>query len=46
MTTRAIAFMLDTYLERCGLLERSEQGEKLEGQHSVHSLCAPSAKAL
>jgi integrase/recombinase XerD len=37
MTTRAIAFMVDTYLARCGLLER-EDGMKLDGQHSCHSL--------
>jgi integrase/recombinase XerD len=30
--------MLDAYLERCGLLERDEKGNKLEGQHSCHSL--------
>jgi site-specific recombinase XerD len=37
MTTRAIAFMVDTYLERCGLLERQDN-VKLDGQHSCHSL--------
>ena len=46
LTTRAIAFMLDAYLERCGLLERSEQGEKLGGQHSVHSLRHTFCKSL
>ncbi|RKP44483.1 hypothetical protein D7Z26_26595 [Cohnella endophytica] len=46
LTTRAIAFMLDVYLERCGLLERSEQGEKLGGQHSVHSLRHTFCKSL
>ncbi|PWK15728.1 tyrosine-type recombinase/integrase [Tumebacillus permanentifrigoris] len=38
MTTRAIEHMLDSYLERCGLLERSADGMKLGGQHSCHSL--------
>jgi integrase/recombinase XerD len=46
MTTRAIAFMMDRYLERCGLLERSEKGEKLEGQHSFHSLRHTFCKSL
>jgi integrase/recombinase XerD len=46
MTTRAIAFMMDGYLERCGLLERSEKGEKLEGQHSFHSLRHSFCKSL
>lgn len=46
MTTRAIAFMMDGYLERCGLLERSEKGEKLEGQHSFHSLRHTFCKSL
>ncbi|WP_082198365.1 site-specific integrase [Bacillus sp. FJAT-26390] len=30
--------MVDSYFERCGLLERSEKGVKLEGQHSCYSL--------
>jgi site-specific recombinase XerD len=38
MTERALNHMLDVYLERCGLLERSVEGSKLEGQHSIHSL--------
>lgn len=38
MTERALNHMLDVYLERCGLLERSVEGMKLEGQHSMHSL--------
>lgn len=38
MTTRGIGFMIDIYLERCGLLERSEDGRKIEGQSSCHSL--------
>jgi integrase/recombinase XerD len=38
MTTRAISFMVDSYFERCGLLERTANGEKLDGQHSCHSL--------
>jgi site-specific recombinase XerD len=38
MTTRAIEYMLDTYLERCGLLDRDVNGKKLDGQHSCHSL--------
>ncbi|MFD2168641.1 tyrosine-type recombinase/integrase [Tumebacillus lipolyticus] len=38
MMTRGIEHILDTYLERCGLLERSADGKKLEGQHSCHSL--------
>jgi integrase/recombinase XerD len=46
MTTRGIAFMMDGYLERCGLLERSEKGDKLEGQHSFHSLRHTFCKSL
>lgn len=38
MTTRAINYMVDEYLERCGLLERSLEGKKLEGCPSCHSL--------
>ncbi|PWK09012.1 tyrosine-type recombinase/integrase [Tumebacillus permanentifrigoris] len=38
MTVRALNYMLDVYLERCGLLERSVGGDKLEGQFSCHSL--------
>ncbi|WP_397377960.1 tyrosine-type recombinase/integrase [Paenibacillus sp. YYML68] len=38
--------MLDTYLECCGLLERSKKGEKLDGQHSVYSLRHSFCKSL
>jgi len=38
LSTRGIAFMVDGYLEHCGLLERAENGMKLEGQPSCHSL--------
>ncbi|WP_211320367.1 tyrosine-type recombinase/integrase [Tumebacillus permanentifrigoris] len=38
MTTRAIEHMMDTYMERCGLLERDADGKKMDGQHSCHSL--------
>lgn len=37
MTTRAIAYVVDGYLERCGLLERTEDGSKTDG-FSCHSL--------
>ncbi len=37
MTTRAIAYVVDGYLEKCGLLERSQDGSKTEG-FSCHSL--------
>lgn len=46
MTTRAIEHMLDTYLERCGLLKRDADGKKLDGQHSCHSLCHTFGKRL
>lgn len=38
MTTRGIAYLVDGYLERCGLLERSQEGRKSEGQASCHTL--------
>jgi len=38
MTTRAIAYIVDVYLERCGLLQRKLDGTKIDGQHSCHSL--------
>lgn len=38
LTTRGISFLVDHYLELCGLLERGQKGEKLEGQPSCHSL--------
>lgn len=38
ITTRGIAYLVDSYLERCGLLERSQEGTKTEGQASCHSL--------
>ena len=38
LAERALNHMFDVYLERCGLLERSADGAKLEGQHSCHSL--------
>lgn len=37
MTTRAIAYVVDGYLEKCGLLERSQDGAKTDG-FSCHSL--------
>ena len=37
MTTRGIAYMVDGYLERCGLLERVQDGTKTDG-FSCHSL--------
>jgi len=38
LSTRGIAYMIDGYMERCGLLERSVDKGKLEGQASCHSL--------
>jgi site-specific recombinase XerD len=38
MTTRGLAYLVDTYLERAGLLQRTAEGFKTEGQFSCHSL--------
>lgn len=38
MTTRGIAYLVDGYLDRCGLLQRTSDGTKMDGQHSCHSL--------
>jgi integrase/recombinase XerD len=46
MTTRAIAFMVDRYLELAGLLERSKEGTKIQGQASCHSLRHSFCKSL
>ncbi|MEF3301911.1 tyrosine-type recombinase/integrase [Paenibacillus sp. GYB003] len=46
LTTRGIAFLIDRYLELCGLLERGHNGDKLEGQPSCHSLRHTFCKTL
>lgn len=46
LSTRGIAFMVDSYMERCGLLERSEEGTKVQGQASCHSLRHSFCKSL
>lgn len=46
LTTRGIAFMVDGYMERSGLLERSKEGVKLKGKASCHSLRHTFCKSL